>query len=552
MEVEAMKAFFIQLDLLGPTPSLKIFKSNNFKTFKSAILSIIIIGLIIAFFVYSIIDFFKFENPIIVYWKDNTQEKNITINLKDKLFMIQINNSHTLNLNESSIQLVATVTFQSSIIIDTPITFERCEIGKNINIKHKKTIDKFEKAKGQSYKDYFCIREEDSNITLFNDQMMGENFVIISVNAFENFTLSPNDIYLRYVVQSDSINHFEKNEPLNPNYIFGETFCFDDKTLISSVINLNYIEYESDNGLFFTNNKIKYGIDFYNQNDRIMVNYYDFYEQLKIKKKALMGILFLRLNEKYFERYKRAYPKLQSLIADVISSIQLLMSVYNMITNQFYNDRMNIEIVKKILTNKNKVKKNFEDEEKNDANSMQIQNKNSINSKIEKKETEEIIFKSSIFPAKCTEMESRFEGIFMKNNIKGKDANNKNLLSYKRENKDNKEIDLKNNNNTTKRYMIKETNSEDVTIKKKYKGINSFNKNNNIISKKENNNNDGNELFLEEIKKINFWNIICCFSFCFKKKKGIIQKCNEFVDKEISIDNIIYKLLKLEEIYKKK
>ena len=42
------------------------------------------------------------------------------------------------------------------------------------------------------------------------------------------------------------------------------------------------------------------------------------------------------------------------------------------------------------------------------------------------------------------------------------------------------------------------------------------------------------------------------FLFLLQEKKGIIQKCNELVDKEISIDNIIYKLLKLEEIYEKK
>ena len=114
---------------------------------------------------------------------------------------------------------------------------------------------------------------------------MGESFLIIKVNAFENFTLSPNDIYLRYVIESDSIDHFDKNQPLKPNYIFGETFSFDETTLISSVINLNYIEYQTDNGIFFSSNIIHEGVDFFNQNDRIMVNYYNFNEQLESKKK---------------------------------------------------------------------------------------------------------------------------------------------------------------------------------------------------------------------------------------------------------------------------
>ena len=234
-----IKNCVIDFDLLGPTPSLKIFNEDKFKSFKSAIITIIGFALVISFLIYSIIEYLKFDNPTIVYWKDNTQSKNLTLNLSDILLMVQINHSHTLNLNDPNVQLEAQLIFQSSNTNNTNITLERCELGKNIDLKHKESIEKYEKARQQYYTDYYCIKKEDSNITIFNDQIMGESYIAIKVNAIGNFTLSPNDIYLRYVIESDSINHFDRNRPFKPNYVFGESLSFIESTLVYCVINVN-------------------------------------------------------------------------------------------------------------------------------------------------------------------------------------------------------------------------------------------------------------------------------------------------------------------------
>ena len=56
--------------------------------------------------------------------------------------------------------------------------------------------------------------------------------------------------------------------------------------------------------------------------------------------------------------------------------------------------------------------------------------------------------------------------------------------------------------------------------------------------------------WLEKMNKINFCNFLFYdFSCCFlkeNKKNKIIEKCKELIDEESSIDNIIYKMLKLE------
>ena len=99
MNSKSIKNLILQCDLLGPTPSFTIFKDNSYKSLKSAIISIIGIMGIIAFSIYSIYDFFMFNNPSIVYFKDNTLTEKMTINLNDILFMFRLNDDSSNDLN---------------------------------------------------------------------------------------------------------------------------------------------------------------------------------------------------------------------------------------------------------------------------------------------------------------------------------------------------------------------------------------------------------------------------------------------------------------------
>ena len=96
MESKPKRNYLLKFDILGPTPSLTIFNENNYKSTKSAIISIIGILLMFAFSLYSIIDFFKFGNPTIVYFKDSTNTNSATLNLNDLLFMFQINKATSI------------------------------------------------------------------------------------------------------------------------------------------------------------------------------------------------------------------------------------------------------------------------------------------------------------------------------------------------------------------------------------------------------------------------------------------------------------------------
>ena len=481
MKLEILK----NLDSLGPTPSLKILKKENYRSLTGSIISIIINVLIIVFFIFSFIDYFSFANPTIVYWKDNKQERNITVNLYDKLFMFQIRNSITNEvIKDENIELKAILILQSAKTENIKnIALEPCKLGDNINMKHKDSLEKITKSKNVSIDEFLCFKKEDINITLYNDFQKNEVFLTILVNSY-NGLIFPNEIYIKYYIEIDSINHFDRNQPFSPNYIYGETLNFDYSTLITKLIEIDYVEYETDNGLFFPTKKIYEGIDIKNEFDKFLTHYYDYFGNIFLNGFSSMGWINIRIHEKSYERYKRTYPRIQSLIAESISTIQLFYMVYFCFADYYYNIGMCVEIMKNILDKKNK---NIINENKkiNLTFDKDIHNKNQL----------ETIDKNDI---QRTYLPIDNNSIHTKNNIK------KNEL----EESENRFF----NNNRNK---AKELNKE--------LGI--------------------------RLKDLNTINFLDYLFFCCTKKRKLIKKCQKIIDQESSIDNIIYKLLKLENHY---
>ena len=535
MNSKSIKNLILQCDLLGPTPSLTIFKDNRYKSLKSAIISIIGIIGIIAFSVYSIYDFFMFNNPSIIYFKDNTQAKKMTVNLNDILFMFR------LNEDDSKIKFGGQLNYKDGK--NKQIRFEKCGLGKNIDNKHKELITKFENASEENHRNYYCISKNDSNITISNDKLEGENYIMIAIFGPNSSNSSPsfsyNGKYISYVIQSDSINHFDRNNPLKKDYVIGNTEVLTDSEIIYPVIFLNYIEYETDNGAFFSNNKIYKGIEFSNQQDKLPKNYVNslknyvnlipndvnkslrslgFNDSNKCIENIIyqnpciiyfpnrnesesgsesrngidvIGIMFLRINGQFLERYKRIYPKLQSLIADIISTIQLILLIYECLTNNLYSNKIRVEIIKSIL-------KDYDD------------GKMKINLEKDNKEN---------------------------NKVK--------LIKVVNNNKSNKENIIIENIIPKKKIILPKITNLRVNIQSSNRLITQNIDNGKIINKKNNH-----DMLLEKMNKINFCNFLLYdFSCCCQKKSKInkiIEKCNELIDKEASFDNIIYKMLKID------
>ena len=506
MNLELIKNFFLQLDFLGPTPSLTIFNNNNYKSFKSAIISIIGILIIIAFSLYSIIDFFKFDNPTIIYLKENSQKNNITLNLNDILFMFQVNNGFS---SDSNYKIEGHLIFNSSY--SKQIGIEKCSLKQNMDKKYKESITEFLSSTKQNLSDYYCINENNNNFKITNNKLKRENYVMITVKKNKTYSASENGDYFRYIIRSDSIDHFDRKQPLKFDFETGESELSSSK--IISTILLNYLEYETDNGIFFSSSEKYNGIEFYNKGDKMPRNYANFllkgYDKtydnmfyvnntrsLNDMNYEEIGSLSLRINGVSLEKYKRTYPKLQSLIADIISTIQFVLLIYEYLTNNLYSNKIGVEIIKNILSKDyvEKIKINLKDKKEED---------------------------NKIEPIKF---------------VDGKTKNNK-------ENRKFEEMKLK------KDYKFSTLSTFNYSTEKT-KSNRPMNKNTNKGKIKINIKSYTNLNLLEKMNKINFWNFLFYdFSCCFlkeNKKNKIIEKCKELIDKESSINNIIYKMLKLE------
>ena len=84
-------------DIIGPNPQLYIFNNDRYKTFFSLIISIIIIIFSVLFTIFSLVQYFKYENPMISYTKGNDKSTKREILLKDTFLMLKLSDSTLIN-----------------------------------------------------------------------------------------------------------------------------------------------------------------------------------------------------------------------------------------------------------------------------------------------------------------------------------------------------------------------------------------------------------------------------------------------------------------------
>ena len=253
-----IKTFLLKFDFIGFIPQFRILDESRYKSLFSTILSFLIILFSINFVLYSFIDFIN-QIPEVEYYKNNDYETNKTIVLSDSLLMFKpfFNcSSDPLKLPDITVSL--TIPLEQKYL---DAKFEPCELGKNINLKYKDLIKKFDSIENYQSSEYFCINYNSTNIsnfTLYSHPLLpfeGENSlqIIISTDC-QNYTLT-----LKLITENDIIDHNNKVNPIIPYYKTNEYFINYPRRK-----NLNYyyqyIKHELDDGFIFSNKKIINGI----------------------------------------------------------------------------------------------------------------------------------------------------------------------------------------------------------------------------------------------------------------------------------------------------
>jgi hypothetical protein len=233
------------------------------------------------------------------------------------------------------------------------LNIDTCELGKNLDIKYKDLIrdkNKFHK----SFDEFYCFSSNNRNISLFYYPNVGTSSINLYIILKNNSYFIPEKLQTLIVGENDLIEHNNKSSPINKNYIYHLTAGYSSSEYTTVNYNFHYIKYETDDGLFFKNSKISDGISFSDMTFfKTFNDDYNFKKNIESSNFSKIGRIIIDINKVYYDNYKRSYPKLQSLLAEVMSVVNLLFEIGRALSTILCKKRMSKDIIESLL-NKNK------------------------------------------------------------------------------------------------------------------------------------------------------------------------------------------------------
>lgn len=295
-------------------------------------------------FFYFIIHFFFGQEMTVIYSKETTYE-DFSLNLTNRLFAFQLYNYTNSNIVDTRIATTAAYlwTYRGNETIIHPLQLERCQFDKhfpksqyafafdNIN------IDRFT-----------CVNTHvnNTNLSLYANQSdVSGTYIIIFLSTCMNSTannntclpqhviertMQSNKYYFTALLENVNINHYNSTAPLSFAPFFNSyTFSYTLRT--DMTFNWKPIEYTEDNGWLFVS-------------ERTYKNY--------IMEETLNKVSFSTSDTKYYhpqafakiqfsiyyqskDRYKRTYPKIQSVIANMSGIVTVTTQLTQMVLSLF-------------------------------------------------------------------------------------------------------------------------------------------------------------------------------------------------------------------------
>jgi len=289
---------------------------------------------------------------MISYTKGNDKSTKREILFKDTFLMFQLIDSTSYNhINDSIAYFEPSykTIYDNGKAESGNLTIEKCELGKNIDLKFKDFI--IGKSNfGIPVEDFYCFSKNNENLSLFYYPNVGYNTIHLQIILKNNTYYNPEKIQSLIVSENSLIDHNNKSNPLSNSYEYHFTPSFSSSQFTTADYNIQFIKYESDDGFFFKNNKNFIGISF---SDMIFFNSYkenyDIEKNLKEDNKVNIGEIEISLNKSYYDNYKRTYQRLQSLLAEIMSVISLLFEIGRQISTFFCEKSMSKDIIETLI-----------------------------------------------------------------------------------------------------------------------------------------------------------------------------------------------------------
>jgi len=382
--------FLYNFDIIGPNPKLYIFNKEKYQSVFSLVISLLILYLSLSFILYSLIDYIKTDRPNVVYSKSNDENEERKIFLKDTLIMFQLINFPTLEkLNES----IAFFEGEYEAIYDNAtsenfkLNVQNCKLGENLNSKFENlfnekfsTLSRDYERKDKNIEDFFCISSNNPSLSLFYYPKIGYSSINLNIIINNKILYPSEDISIMMIYENNLINHDNKNSPISEGitHEFIQGLSSTEHTSIN--FNFQYLKYETDDGFFFESLNYLNGMSFLDMTylkskpeDNFMNN-----------NSSKIGSIKLEFNKSNYDYYRRTYKRLQALLAEIMSIVNLLFEIGRQVMDILNNKKMSVDIIHKLFTvdNQKRQNKNYNDRIKLNPekmnNSFKLTEKNNI------------------------------------------------------------------------------------------------------------------------------------------------------------------------------
>jgi hypothetical protein len=486
------KNFIFAFDIYRISAEINTFNGDN-KTKGGLVVSFIFIALSILYILYVLINYFEYSSPSVIYFKENEQDTNRTIDMKDPFLFGIFDNSDLTLLNESDFIFESLyIKYDPDDIQVYPLNIEKCQYNKNIDIKYK------DKLSNYIVEDLYCFADDLTNYPLYYSSKDEYSEILISIKINENITNTTEDFLLGIINSNNVVNHMKTN-PFSDIYY---TSVYSDFSRTKySIINyyFQYIKYESDRGIIIERIHT-YNGKVFSSMDITRRRYGEDMDPNEI------ASIFIGINNINFDYYSRSYQRFQLQLVEIYWYVDIILLIGRIISKIFIEKEASIDIVKYLIT------KNIIEKPASKELSVSSHNNN---------QQKESIFKENINIKNNSQQK---EPIFNeKINIKNDKSN---YLDNKIKQPDNKSKNLDNNDE-----------------------INETNLNFNIAF---NDSSSGSKLNVDD-KRINVLNSLNYYHilksrFCFNDDKTkLINYCNALVTEEISIERVLRRMNDMEE-----
>ena len=367
------RKFIYNFDILSGKPSIFISGYRNYSTLTGLVLTIVILLVAIYYAVYSLFYFFCKKEITVVELQDNYMTKNVSLPLNNLLFAFNVFNvsmemeyywGKEINLNGANAVTKVAIDHNYTVVLSyiNPenekiidkyyLEADYCELGKNID---QEIIDKYDFT---DYSKYLCINRNHNFDILINKTHYVYIDVIVSINFDNENVFDHEDLYLDKNVYISAYNYLEfqvytpndlvsnkdKLEPIKfrKNYYNYELLTVGEMERYDMAA--KYVDYSSDNGLIFKNEKQFYGIAI----DSLTKKTLDL-SSVKEAKHLLYFQFRYYLNPNSIESFERTYKKLPSVLADITSIISVLFTGGNFLISFLFKIYIETQTVFKVL-----------------------------------------------------------------------------------------------------------------------------------------------------------------------------------------------------------